>query len=187
MKSKLVNQESLNVKPTADIVNAARASFHVSYLLAKKLKPFSDGEFVKECMDIVVENVCPEKRSQFANISLSRRTVVRRIHEMSENILSSLQSRIASFQFFSLAMDEGTDVCDTAQLAVYIRGLDSEFTITEELLSLVPTKGTTTGKDLFDAVLKVMVDFNLDYKLLKGITTDGAPSMMGKISGLEVR
>ena len=187
LESKLVNQQSLMVKPTVDIVNAARASFHVSYLLAKKLKPFSDGEFVKECMDIVVENVCPEKRSQFANISLSRRTVVRRIHEMSENILSSLQSRIASFQFFSLAMDESTDACDTAQLAVYIRGIDSEFTITEELLSLVPMKGTTTGKDLFDAVLKVMVDFNLDYKLLKGITTDGAPSMMGKISGLAVR
>ena len=48
-------------------------------------------------------------------------------------------------------------------------------------------KGTTTGKDLFDAVLKVMVDFNQDYKLLKGITTDGAPSMMGKVNGLAVR
>ena len=46
-------------------------------------------------------------------------------------------------------------------------------------------KGTTV-KDLFDALLKVMVDFNLDYKLLKGITTDGAPSMMEKINGLAV-
>ena len=51
------------------------------------------------------------------------------------------------------------------------------------MLFLVLIKGTTTGKDLFNAVLKVMVDFNLDYKLLKGITTDGAPSMIGKING----
>ena len=43
-------------------------------------------------------------------------------------------------------------------------------------------KGTTTGKDLSDVVLRVMVDLNLDYKLLKGITTGGAPSMMGKIT-----
>ena len=62
LKSKLANQQSLMVKPTVDTKNAARASFHVSNLLAKKLKPFSDGEFVKECMDIVVENICPEKR-----------------------------------------------------------------------------------------------------------------------------
>ena len=68
-------------------------------------------------------------------------------------------------------------------LAVFIRGFGSEFTITEELLFLVPMKGTTTGKDLCNAVLNVMVDFNLDYKLLKGITTDGDPSMTGKIDG----
>ena len=75
-------------------------------------------------------------------------------------------------------MDEVTDASDTAQLAVFIHSIDSEFTIAEELLSLVPMKGTATGKDLFDAVLKVMVDFDMDYELLKGITTDGTPSMM---------
>ena len=32
-----------------------------------------------------------------------------------------------------------------------------------------------------------MVNFYLDYKLLIGITTDGAPSMMGKINDLAVR
>ena len=81
-------------------------------------------------------------------------------------------------------MDESTDVSDMVQLAVFIHGIDCEFTITEEL-SLVPMKGIT-GKDLFDAVLKVMVGFNLDYKLLKYITTNGAPSMIGKINGLVV-
>ena len=91
------------------------------------------------------------------------------------------------FSFFSLAFDENTDAIDTVQLAVFIRGTDSEFTITEVLLSLISVKGTRTGKDLFDAVLKVMVDFNLHYKLLKGITTDEAPSMMVIINGLAVR
>ena len=32
-----------------------------------------------------------------------------------------------------------------------------------------------------------MLDFNLDYKLLKGITTDGAPFMKGKNNGLAVQ
>ena len=84
-------------------------------------------------------------------------------------------------------MDESTYASDTTKLAVFICTIDSELTITEELPSLVPMKGTATGKDLFVAVLKVMVDFNQDYNMLKGITTDGAPMMMGKNNGLAVR
>ena len=82
IKSKLANQHSLMAKPKADTKNAARGSFHVSNLLANKLQPFSDGEFVKECMNILVDKICPEKvhslpiyclvsavsSSQFANI-----------------------------------------------------------------------------------------------------------------------
>ena len=59
-----------------------------------------------------------------------------------------------------------------------VRGIDSEFAIIEDLLSLFPMIGTKTGKDLLDAVLKVIDEFNLDYKLLNCITTDGAPSMI---------
>ena len=70
-------------KPTSHTKNVPLACFHVSSLHAKKLKQFSDSKFVKEYIDILVENICPEKSSQFVNISLSRRTVVRRIHEMS--------------------------------------------------------------------------------------------------------
>ena len=55
LRSKLANQQSLMVRPTAHAKNTARASFHVSNLLAKKLRPFSDCEFVKECMDILVD------------------------------------------------------------------------------------------------------------------------------------
>ena len=90
-------------------------------------------------------------------------------------------------QFFSLALDESYDASYTDQFAVFICCNDSEFTINEELLSLVPIKGTTSGKDWFDAVLKVMVDFNLDYNLLKGIIINGGPSMMRKVNGLAVR
>ena len=85
------------------------------------------------------------------------------------------------FRFISLTLDEDTDASDTTKFAVFICCIDSEFTITEELLSLVSVKGTT-GMDLFDAVLKVMLYFNQDYKLLEGNTTDGAPLMMGQMT-----
>jgi hypothetical protein len=32
-----------------------------------------------------------------------------------------------------LALDESTDTCDNAQLRLFVRGIDTEFEITEEL------------------------------------------------------
>ncbi|GBP80348.1 General transcription factor II-I repeat domain-containing protein 2A [Eumeta japonica] len=50
---------------------------------------------------------------------------------------------------------ESTDLFDTDQLAIFIRGVDEEFTVAEELLSLQLLKGTTTGEDIFNEVQKV--------------------------------
>ena len=40
---------------------ATRASFHVAHLLAKKGKPFTDGELIKQCLNEVAKEMCPEK------------------------------------------------------------------------------------------------------------------------------
>ncbi|XP_067929495.1 general transcription factor II-I repeat domain-containing protein 2A-like [Watersipora subatra] len=42
---------------------------------------------------------------------------------------------------------------------------------------------TTTGQDICDQVVKLMDKFELDPSRLAGLTTDGAPSMAGKING----
>ena len=60
------------------------ASYDVSRILARWMKPFSDGDFIKECHVAVVDSVCPEQRSVFETVSLSSRTVRRRIEEMSQ-------------------------------------------------------------------------------------------------------
>ena len=59
----MAKQQSCNkTKPTADKKDAICASFYISELIAKEIKPFSDGEFVKDCINILVKNVCPEKK-----------------------------------------------------------------------------------------------------------------------------
>ncbi|GFY56442.1 hypothetical protein TNIN_425531 [Trichonephila inaurata madagascariensis] len=55
--------------------------------------------------------------------------------------------------------------------------------ITEELLELVSLKGTTTGRDIKDAVIHCTQRRQIDLKSLVGIATDGAPSMVGKNVG----
>ena len=44
------------------------------------------------------------------------------------------------------------DISDTAQCAVFIRGVGVNLNITEELLDLVPVKGATTGRDIFQGL-----------------------------------
>ena len=48
-----------------------KGSYTVVEIINKKYKPFSDNEFVKECLESVVDIICPEKNVQFVKLSLS--------------------------------------------------------------------------------------------------------------------
>ena len=102
-----------------------RAIYEVSRIVARRMKPFTDGDFIKECLLAVVDSVCPEQRSAFEK-SLSSRTVRRRIEDMSDNVHDSLKTRSSNLVAFSLALDESTDTKDTAQLSVFIRGVTAD-------------------------------------------------------------
>ena len=60
-----------------------------------------------------------------------------------------IRDKIKSFITFSVAINESADVTDTAQLCVFIRGVDESLTVGEEFLELVPMKDTTTACDIF--------------------------------------
>lgn len=164
-----------------------RASYKIAHEIAVSSKPFSEGEFIKKCMLLVAEDICPEKRQAFANISLSRNTVADRIDALSDNLNSQLKEKVAKFTAFSLAIDESTDVSDTAQLAVFIRGVDEKMQVTEELVELVPMKGTTTGDDIFDSLVGALDKIGVDWKKTVSITTDGAPQMIGRKAGVATK
>ena len=125
-----------------------------------------------------------KKKALFSAISLSARTVTRRVDDISRNVKVYLKEKASHFKYCSLAMDESTDVSDTAQLAIFFRGISQDYEITEEFASLVPMKDTTTGADLLEAVHRVLQDFNLSLANLTGITTDGAPAMVGGKRGV---
>ena len=59
----------------------------IAHEVVQASKLFSDGEeFVKTCMRKAAEVMFPEKRSAFANISLSRNTVEDRVAELSGDL-----------------------------------------------------------------------------------------------------
>ena len=130
------------------------------------------------------DEVYPEHRQKFEEVSLSRRTVARRIKAIGEDLTSQLKGLVPSFQLFSLVLDESADIDDTAQLLIFVRGISENFEITEELLSMESMKDATTGEDIFECVEKAFRTMELPWHKMVTVTTDGCPPLTGKNVGL---
>lgn len=81
-------------------------------------------------------------------------------------------------------MDESTDMCGTSQLLIFIRGVDANLNITQELASLNSMYNTTTGEDLMREMQKTFEQYSLDWNGLKCLTIDGGRNMCGVKKGL---
>ena len=83
-----------------------------------------------------------------------------------------------------MALDESIDEEDTAQLLIFIYGINRNSVITKELLGLESMKDTTTGKDLFEHAVHCVEKNNLSWNKIASITTDGAKAFTGKNVGM---
>ena len=160
-----------------------RVSYLIDETLAKKGKPLADGELIKECIIIAFNEYCPEKVNLVKETCLSHQTIGRRINDLGEDIEGKLKDYLSTCDHYSLALDESTDQGDTAQLVIFIRGIDENLNVTEEMLDLCHMKGTTTGRDIYEYVNLALEKFNVDRRKIYSITTDGAPAVTGKNNG----
>ena len=65
LTANLDRQQNIFKKQNTEIEKNTKTSYIVSYLITKKMKPFTEGKFIKECMISVVREVCPEKKRCF--------------------------------------------------------------------------------------------------------------------------
>ncbi|XP_071335558.1 general transcription factor II-I repeat domain-containing protein 2-like [Trachinotus anak] len=175
-----------NVFHTNTSERATEASYKITHELMKKMKPYTDGEMVKDCILLACSTLFPEKKDlerEAKKIILSDSTVARRASDISENIAHTLKDKLSSAEFVSLAMDESFDINDTPQLLIFIRAINSKFDITEELLDMVSLENGTTGIEIKNAVLETLEKFNIGPEKITAFTTDGAPAMLGKRHG----
>ena len=97
--------------------------------------------------------ICPSEIKKFQNVSLSRTTVQRRIEDIAENITEQVCHKVMEFSYYSLAIDGSTDSTYMAQLLVFVRGIDDNFNVSEELAGMQSMQGRTTGNDICSAII----------------------------------
>lgn len=181
----LTGQQSVFVRIKDHNKSTLIASYEMAFLLAKKKKPFTDGEeIIKPALEIAAKMIGDKQVSEKLNqLTLSNNTMTRRVGELANDVHRQVAQQIQNCKYFSLAIDESTDISDTAQLAVFIRSVSDDFEVIEELLELESIHETTKGSDLFET-LKLCADRkNIDWSKLDSVCSDGAPALTGKQSG----
>ncbi|KAG8238657.1 hypothetical protein J437_LFUL018150 [Ladona fulva] len=110
---------------------------------------------------------------------LSRNTVKDRISKMTKNVSEQLTKDIASCKYFSICVDGSMDRTLSARIAIIVRlSLCDE--IREELINLVTLPERT---EICKAVVNELNVKNFDFSKEVSVTTDGAPSMVGREAG----
>ena len=95
-------------------------------------------------------------------ILISQEELTKRIEELVEDFKETLQDSVNSddddddndYDDDDYDDDENMDFKDTTQLAIFGQGINSKFTITENLVKSVPLKRSPTEKDILDGFLE---------------------------------
>jgi len=156
LQSSLSAEQNTFKKVVERTVKSVIASYVIAEKIARSARPFTDGEFVRGCMQEVAKIMLPNKARLFEDMSLSRNSIARRIEDSGEDLSGQQSSKAGEFQYFSLAFDESADMTDTAQILVFIRGVTKCLSVHEDLLGLVSLRGTTRGLDVKEAVLELL-------------------------------
>ena len=161
------------------------ASYYLSLIIAKHGLPHSIGEktFIP-VLKTVLEKVIHYKNTSnvLRSIPLSNNTVKRRIDEVSECVEQKLVQMMCE-NFFSMQVDESTLPGGKCLILVCVRLITND-TVYEELALSDLMETHSTGKLVFDKIIRYFQENKIPSTNLIGIATDGAPSMIGKYRGL---
>lgn len=171
--------------------NHNKASLKASYIISLRIvqakKPFTIGEdLILPCILDATHEILGAKFSQkMTSIPLSNNTVTRRIEVMSSDVENQLITKVKQSKWFSLQVDESTDITNKAILLVYVKYIDFEkLRACEEFMTCLEIRGHTTGDEIFKVLNGYIQEHNLSWTNCVGLCTDDAAAMTGRKSGL---
>ncbi|KAG6924497.1 zinc finger BED-type containing 8 [Chelydra serpentina] len=125
-----------------------------------------------------------EAAKKLNDISVSNDTLSKRINEISQNINEQVVDEIKKSSLFAIQLDELTDVTLCSQLLVFARYM-VEGDFKDEFLLCKTLDTTTKAQDVMEIFNNLFEVHGLDWANLVGVTTDGAPTMLGSRSGFQ--
>nr|CAI5858476.1 unnamed protein product [Callosobruchus analis] len=125
--------------------------------------------------------------SQIAkNINCARTKTTQIIHMLKNYAESSVVEKLRN-QFFSIIIDETTDISSKKCLAILVRFLDaSKDKIKDTLLALVEVENCTAG-GLTQAIVDLLEKFEINKNNVIGFAADNASVMMGQFGGVQAK
>ena len=168
--------------------NVVAGSFEVSKVFAKHGKPSRDGEYIEEawleCAPFLFDNFSEKEKiiQRIKDLSVSRKTVKDRILTLERNTAEQLTKDLSSCKFFSICVDESTDITSSTRLAIYSRFCRGD-EVCEEMVALASLPERTTGAEICKTVVNELSTRQIDIAKVLSATTDGAPNMTGEKVG----
>ncbi|KAK1338958.1 hypothetical protein QTO34_019627 [Cnephaeus nilssonii] len=168
--------------------NLTSASLSIAHAIPQHGKALSEGEFIKEtllrCAPVLFHDMQNKDAiiKRISELPLSRNIIKDRIMRLNTNIQHQLKRDIRKCKYFSISLDETTDVTSHAQLAIIGRYSDG-LTMREELIKLVSVSTSKSGSEICKVVTQTFRDLSIDISKGVSVMTDGAPNMVGEKVG----
>ncbi|XP_049316484.1 zinc finger MYM-type protein 6-like [Bactrocera dorsalis] len=156
-------------------------SSSISVEIVRQGRPFSDGVFIKKMCSQILQKLS-YNQTFIDKLPLSPRSVARRTDQIGARIEFKIKEEIENCKYFSICLDESTDLNDLSQLALCVRCVNTNYDIFVTLYSLESFDSNVTGKLLFEVVNEKLFSV-VDMTKFAGVCTDGANVMIGNYDG----
>ncbi|XP_005348072.1 EPM2A-interacting protein 1 [Microtus ochrogaster] len=163
---------------------ATRAGLGLCRFLALKGRGWGEGDFVHQCMEVLLREVLPDHVGVLEGIDLSPEITRQRILSIDSNLRSQLFNRARDFKAYSLALDDQAFVAYENYLLVFIRGVGRDLEVQEDLLTIVNLTHHFSVGALMSTILEALQTAGLSLQRMVGLTTTHTLRMIGENSGL---
>ncbi|XP_055699144.1 zinc finger BED domain-containing protein 5-like [Phlebotomus papatasi] len=167
-----------------DYMSSKEVSKVLALELARNKKPYADAAIYKNIFATLFEKMGKSESAKLLKeIPCSSTTIMRHTCKLADDVRESLKQNLNMCDTVSICLDETTDITDESQMLIFVRGVYPNGDTFEEMLQLKNLKSRTTGAEVYQVVMATLEEFDLIDKLFS-ITTDGARSLCGHLTGL---
>ena len=103
---------------------------------------------------------------------------------VADYIIMHINNEINNTNFFSIEVDDTTDITQSSQCSLIVRFVDAKGVIVERFLGFNDVSADRSSESLYQMLDKILDQFDYQHKLI-GQCYDGASVMSGQLNGLQ--